>query len=99
MRVKIGGMCCTTTIGTGKSLGIFGRTAANALGPPVEVPMATISIRRFAGTLTRTAGRGGGKDLGLVEPLLQSALILGMSSTRIVSVATAGLPVLLGLVA
>jgi hypothetical protein len=64
MRVNSGGMCCTMTMGTGKSAGIVGRTSASALGPPVEVPIARMSIRaadwgmRSAGTMARLAGLG-----------------------------------------
>ncbi len=38
-------MCWTITIGTGKSAGSIGRMEANAFGPPVDEPMATMSIR------------------------------------------------------
>ena len=40
-RVNIGGMCCTITMGTGKSAGSRAKISAKAFGPPVEVPMAT----------------------------------------------------------
>src|SRR5208282_323797 len=99
-RVKIGGMCWTTTIGTGKSLGMRGKTSARALGPPVDVPMATTSMRQFDRALTFETGgvRGRARSFkGRATP--QRALILGMSSARTRSTATAGLPVLLGLVA
>jgi len=39
--VKIGGICCAITTGTGKLAGSAGSTLANASGPPVETPMAT----------------------------------------------------------
>ena len=32
-------------MGTGKLAGIFGSTNVNALGPPVDVPMTTMSTR------------------------------------------------------
>ena len=77
-----------------------GSTSANALGPPVEVPMATISMRG----LVRGRGRATGRHAGIgtrvsAAALPQSALILGISSLRMRSMATSGLPVLLGLVA
>src|SRR5256886_16901414 len=39
--VKIGGICCAITTGTGKFAGSAGSTLAKASGPPVETPMAT----------------------------------------------------------
>ena len=39
--MKIGGMCCTITIGIGKLAGNLGKSSANAFGPPVDVPIAS----------------------------------------------------------
>ena len=47
-RVNMGGMCCTMTIGTGKSLGSLAKTSARAFGPPVEAPMARTCERPLA---------------------------------------------------
>lgn len=44
-------MCCTITIGTGKDAGSSRKTADNAFGPPVDVPIAMMSIG--------ASGRGG----------------------------------------
>ncbi len=41
--MKKGGICCTRTIGTGRSPGRAGKSSAKALGPPVETPIARIS--------------------------------------------------------
>src|SRR5258705_13270186 len=41
-------MCWTITIGTGKSACSCGSMTDSALGPPVEAPIATISIGRSA---------------------------------------------------
>src|SRR5262245_30643271 len=48
--VKRAGMCCTISTGTRRSSGSFGISSASALGPPVELPIATRSI---AGTFPR----------------------------------------------
>src|ERR1700740_3857100 len=98
MRVKIGGMCWTITIGTGKASEICGKPSASALGPPVEVPIATISMREFALTRAITAGGHAGIGTsfkGAFRP--HKALILGISSARMRSLATPELPVWLGL--
>lgn len=44
-KVKTGGMCCTMTIGTGKFPGSAAKTTGSAFGPPVEMQIATTSIR------------------------------------------------------
>jgi len=41
--VKPGGMCCTTSIATGRFAGNCGKISCSACGPPVEVPSTTIS--------------------------------------------------------
>src|SRR5438045_1359187 len=41
--VNPAGICCTIRIGTGRSRGRQNRMSCNALGPPVELPMATIA--------------------------------------------------------
>src|ERR1700688_4623318 len=97
--VKMGGICCTTTMGTGKSLGSSGRTSAKAFGPPVEVPIATISMRGLVATRGFEMGCVLGIGKRVSEAIPHSALILGISSARMRSIAAAGLAVLLGLVA
>ena len=47
-RVNIGGMCCTITMGTGKSAGSRRKISARAFGPPVEAPMASTSTAPVA---------------------------------------------------
>jgi hypothetical protein len=74
----------------------------------VDVPIATISIR-FPGLRGRAARRapgaitvfaGGALELAFVPNCVEHrALIFGIRSARICSIATAGLPVLLGFVA
>jgi len=61
--------------------------------------MATISMGWRGRGRWEVGGGGGGEALVLGEEREQSALILGTSSLRMASMATAGLPVLLGLVA
>ena len=57
--VKFAGMCCATTIGQPKILGIGGRTISSAAGPPVDVPIRTSPAGRTcrgAGFLMRGCG-------------------------------------------
>ena len=76
-----------------------GSTSASAFGPPVEVPIVTISMRRCKGRRTTTLGRGGG-SVSFATRFPQSALILGISSARMASSASSAPPMLLlGLVA
>jgi hypothetical protein len=61
--VKIAGMCCAISSGTGNCAGNEGSTRARASGPPVETPITTIctgdSNRGTGGKRRReTAGRG-----------------------------------------
>src|SRR4029077_9246644 len=67
-------------------------------GPPVEVPMATISMRGLERTRTLNDGRVPCRGRRFNEDMPHSALILGMSSIRMCSSATAGLPGWLGMV-
>ncbi len=58
---KQGGMCCTITMGTGKSAGNCGSSAVSAFGPPVDVPMATTSIRACGLAEARAGNAGAGR--------------------------------------
>src|ERR1035441_7957191 len=83
-------MCWTITMGTGKSRGKVGIRTARALGPPVDTPIATISIRSSP---RGSAKRGeialeigvAGAAVGRHDPKtwLQIPLIFGISSVRI----------------
>ncbi len=63
--VKVAGMCCTTTIGQGKSAGSGVSRASSAGGPPVDVPTSTrpspvalSGARSGAGLGAARTGRG-----------------------------------------
>ena len=65
--VNTGGMCCTTTMPTGRSPGSICRTVFSATGPPVDVPIATSSYSVPSVNSPRgTAGPGG--DFGADFP-------------------------------
>ena len=70
--VKIGGMCCTTTTGTGRLPGSALTTVVRASGPPVETPMTTTSTgpsvapggrHRVGGAVLTGTGAGVGSDV------------------------------------
>ena len=68
-------MCCTTTIGTGKPAGSFGKILESATGPPVDVPIDALGAfpdeRRprvaWAGPSAPVTGFGLLSDAGLTD--------------------------------
>src|SRR3954471_15422119 len=62
-RVNTGGMCCTSSTGTGREAGSCGSTPASASGPPVEEPI-TRTAGFLPGPVRRAAGGGGGAAVG-----------------------------------
>lgn len=60
-------MCCTIATGTGRERGSEERSVARAFGPPVEVPMTTMSNLEVAGTGSREGSGGGVVFRGRVE--------------------------------
>ena len=98
-RVKRGGICWTITMGTGKLLGKAGSILARAFGPPVEAPIARMSIREGAcrwetGVMNcyggSDSGTGSREDWGSLGRSAQIALILGISSERTRSAGSPG---------
>ncbi len=82
--MNIGGMCCTTRIGTGRSAGRAGITRASAVGPPVEIAITTASIR--PGIVRCTGGRATvARARGE-----QNARIRGTSCSAILDIASVG---------
>ena len=104
-RVNTGGMCWTTTTGTGRAAGSFVSTVVRASGPPVEAPMASTSTR-VRPTVARppagAAGAGTGTPvaatLGRGYRPAHNATILGTSCARTASMDAVTLPTLAGLV-
>src|SRR4051812_1714652 len=93
-------MCCTISTGTGRSAGSLGSTWASASGPPVEEPM-TRTAGLLLGPLRGAAGRGGGGGAAAGPAVIGrpvSALILGISCSRTLSIDWLTLPTLAGLV-
>ena len=98
-RVKSGGMCCTITTGTGNCAARPGSIAASALGPPVETPIATTSIR--LGPVVEAVAGSDGRRRGFVAGTVgrrHSPLIFGTRSSRMRCIAAWTLPTLAGLV-
>ena len=58
-RVKTGGMCWTSSTGTGREAGSCGSTLASASGPPVEEPMTSTAGFVRGPRARAAAGRGG----------------------------------------
>src|SRR5258708_39852100 len=91
-------------MGTGKSAGIAGSNSDSALGPPVEVPMARISIPAMARGFVEAAEISfmGGGGAGITGELCETwgarhkALILGIKSSLIFSMVTPRPPVVVG---
>src|SRR4051794_8185539 len=99
-------MCWTITIGTGKSAGSWDRIEASASGPPVEAPIAMTSTAPVGSPVRGTAVRGRtrvagaarlvgttraatGADAAAVR-LPVRALILGISWSRTLAMASSG---------
>ena len=88
--VNSGGMCWTSTMGTGKSPRSCGRTTSKAAGPPVDTPMATMSTRgarpvRAGGAFTPAAPAPEISEVGPAHsegPRRQRAFSLGTSDSR-----------------
>src|SRR3954447_24725066 len=96
-------MCCTSRKGTGSDAGRGGGGRGRAGGPPVDEPI-TRTAGLLRGPVRGAAGRGGaGAGAGARYPAgvvgrPVSALILGMSCSRTLSIDCATLPTLAGLV-
>src|SRR3954451_1807690 len=93
-------MCCTISTGTARSAGSLGSTWARASGPPVEEPM-TRTAGFLPGPVRGAAGRGGGGGAAAGPAVIGrpvSALILGISCSRTLSIDWPTLPTLAGLV-
>ncbi len=92
--MNIDGMCCTITTGTGNAAGRAGKRAASALGPPVDTPMAMISMpppgspgrrdrqRRREGPRRRRDRRGDGGPSGERLDLGDEILAHGLEAGR-----------------
>src|SRR3954447_25685176 len=95
-------MCWTSRTGTGRDAGSWGRILARASGPPVEEPI-TRTAGFLPGPVRGAAARGGGGGAATragptVTGRPVSALILGMSCSRTLSIDCPTLPTLAGLV-
>jgi hypothetical protein len=86
--VKPGGMCCTIRIGTARSRGKRGKISCKALGPPVEVPRATIADTEGKAELQFSDWHERAGFLDKASTVIEfcdcaAALILAMSSSLI----------------
>src|SRR5688572_16976116 len=66
--VNTGGMCCTTTTGTGRLPGSLLITRVSASGPPVEQPTATTSTLPPTAPRAAAGGRPGPAVAGPAAP-------------------------------
>ena len=91
--VNTGGMCWTTSTGTGSPRAVRRAISVTARGPPVEAPIATTSMRagRVRARTTAAVGRSGVTVArgASAAPALSphSALMRGISSLRTCSTA------------
>ena len=83
------GMCCVITIGTGKFFGNLGSNSLNAIGPPVDDAIATMSRRPVlvGGAIRRNSVDCGSvfADIGNAPPLPRTRAVLAATTFSIIS--------------